>query len=298
MRITIITILFVLLIATHALAQHDIVFINGDHIHGQIVSENTSHITLSSEVLGEITLRKEVIESMKARKPALPDEESKKEIEWIRIAKAGYNITDGNTETSAVSTSLEVNRKTKDDETTFKGNYNESASNDTMDSQLWYTLARYAYSFGKELKWYHFFKNEADHDKFANIDYRIIPASGIGYWFSDELPFVAMAEIGVGWEFTTYNNGTEDSNEAVLIPRALIEWNVVGDAILSEEFTYPSVSDFGEYRFTSITTFSNPISEHLSAEIAMSNKYNSNPAEAAEKNDMMLSSALVVSFWK
>ena len=96
----------------------------------------------------------------------------------------GYNKSSGNTQNSQLSMSLYANRKTDHDEFTIKGNSLYSSSNNNMDAQKWFASMRYAFSF-RERKWYNFYKLESDHDKFANVDYRIVPSAGIGYWFSD-----------------------------------------------------------------------------------------------------------------
>ena len=69
-----------------------------------------------------------------------------------------------------------------------------------MDTQNWYGMLRYAFSFW-ERRWYNFYRLEADHDRFANIDYRIVPSCGIGYWFSDKEDYKAMAELAAQYGY-------------------------------------------------------------------------------------------------
>jgi len=68
-------------------------------------------------------------------------------------------------------------------------------------------MGRYAYSFSEEMKWYHFYKIEGSQDRFANVDSRITPSSGLGYWFSDEDDYKAMVESALGYEHTSYVDG-------------------------------------------------------------------------------------------
>ena len=165
-----------------------------------------------------------------------------------------------------------------------------------MDAQRWNLMSRYAFSFG-EMKWYNFYKAEANHDRFANIDYRIIPSSGVGYWFSDAEDFKAMAELGLGLEYTNYRDATKDETEAVLIPRGFLQKRLWGQSRISEDLTlYPSLEDMGEYRLHSATVFSNPINDALSLELSLINDYDSDPPANIKKHDMRLISSLVYSF--
>ncbi len=102
-------------------------------------------------------------------------------------------------------------------------------------------MARYAYSFGGDLKWYNFYKLEADEDYFADIDYRLTPSTGVGYWFSDTDDLKAMAEMGLGYQYTNYRIEVKSTGEPVLVPRIFIDKRLIAKLHLSEDLTaYPS----------------------------------------------------------
>ncbi|MFH1384108.1 MAG: DUF481 domain-containing protein [Candidatus Omnitrophota bacterium] len=285
------------MVLSTASADQEIFLTNEDRLSGTIIKETNETITLETELLGTIIIDKKNIEKIQSeKKPALEREQSETGIEWTRKFEAGYNVTSGNTKADSFSLSTFINRKTFANETTFKADIFQSSSQDTMDAQRWSTMARYAYSFWKR-KWYHLYKLEVDHDKFANVDYRIIPVTGIGYWFSDALPLKAMVECSTGLEHTEYNNDTEDSDDAILLPRAYIEWQFLGKLSLSEEvFTYVPIDDFGDYRLTSISTFSCPIMDNLSFNIHFVNEYDASPAAGAKKHDKRLTSSIAYEF--
>ena len=90
-----------------------------------------------------------------------------------------------------------------------------------MNAQRYDAMTRYAYSFGKKKKWYNFYKAEVNRDRFANIDVRLIPSTGVGYWFSDSPKWKLFTELGAGVEITDFRRGDEKRDiELVLIPRA------------------------------------------------------------------------------
>jgi len=215
---------------------------------------------------------------------------------WSGDISLGYNKASGNTENSQLSVSGYANRKTDDNEFTSKGNAYYSSSEREMDTQKWYGMARYAFSFWGR-KWYNFYRLEADHDKFADIDYRLIPSAGLGYWFSDTPDWKFMVEVGGGFEHTNFKGATEDSNEAVLIPRVFLEKKLFDRSRISEEvFFYPSVSETGEYRIHSETKFTNPINDNMALEIGLIDDYDSDPPGDTKRNDVRLISSVKYTF--
>ena len=191
---------------------------------------------------------------------------------------------------------LSVHRKTDQDEFHLKGDNYYSSSNKEMNAQQWNAMTRYAYSFWKN-KWYYFYKLEGSHDRFANIDYRIIPSTGLGYWFSDEADWKAMFDVGIGLECTNYRDNTKRDREGVLIPRAFFEKKLVGESRISQDITfYPSLEDTGKMRVHSETALTSPLSEKLSLRFSFIDDYNSEPSGGIKKNDFKFISSLNFSF--
>jgi len=158
-------------------------------------------------------------------------------------------------------------------------------------------MTRYAFSFGKSRKWYNFYKVEGDKNRFANIDYRWVPSTGLGYWFSDADAWKLMVELGIGSSHTYYLDDKEDLHELILIPRAFGEVKFLGESKLAQEvFVYPSLTESGDYRLHAVTTFTNPITNYLALNVSWTNDYNSAPGTDVKKHDMILATALEYSF--
>lgn len=215
---------------------------------------------------------------------------------WEGEISAGYNRSDGNTETSELSTSLMLNRKREVDEFTVKGNVFYSSSDGKMDAKKWYSMSRYAFGFfGNKL--YLFAKMEADHDRFANINYRVMPSGGIGFWISDTEDFKAKVDVGIGLEHTDYRDVTGDTSELTLVPSAFLEKKIFGESKITENVTcYPSLEDSANYRLHSETSFVNPINDKLSLRLSFIEDYDSSPATGTKKNDIRFTSSLVYVF--
>jgi putative salt-induced outer membrane protein YdiY len=237
-----------------------------------------------------------VLRSVPASAAGVPDSPLGKETEviWQREVSVGYNRTSGNTHTSELLAKARINRNRKHvDEITLKGEAFYSSTERKMNAQKWYGMGRYAMSFGGNKNWYWFGRGEADHDRFANIDYRLIPAAGIGYWLFDEPEIKAMAEVGLGLEHTEYRDETENADEWVLVPRAFFEKTLFGKSKITQDlYVYPLIEDINQYRVHSETVFTTPVSEHVSLHISVVDDYNASPAPNVKKNDIRVISSI------
>lgn len=294
--------LIIILFLTYQLdAYADEVYLkNGDRITGEIIKEKGKEISVKTEALGVVSIRKDSVERIvKASVEKLP-EESKEvgEVTWQREVAAGYNRTTGNTRDSQLSISLFISRNKKHvNEITLKGDAYYSSSDRKMNAQKWYGMTRYAFSFGSAKKWYNFYKLESDHDRFADIDYRLIPAAGVGYWFYDLPEVKLLAELAIGLEHTDYRSKTKDRDEAILIPRAFFEKELFVNSKISQDlYFYPALEDFNQYRLRSETILAVALNKKLSLRLNLINDYNSAPPGDTKKNDLRLMSSLAYSF--
>lgn len=272
---------------------------NGDRLTGDVIKEDKDSITIKTEAMGEITISRDSLKRISdSGEETLEIKEDVKEVAWQREISFGYNKSSGNTKVSQVSLSVLIKRKIKQvNEFSLKVDAYYSSSNERMDTQKWYGRGRYAFGFGENREWYNFYKFESDHDRFANIDYRIIPAAGIGYWFYALEELKVMAEVGLGLEHTTYRDQTEDSDEIVIASRAFFEKELFGNSKISQDvFLYPAIDDLSIFRLHSETTLETSVNEKLALRLSLINDYNSNSPGSAKKNDVRLISSITYSF--
>lgn len=267
---------------------------NGDRVSGEIIEQSDENLSVKTDAMGTILIKRDFVEYIGGvDKEILVKAEEKL---WQREASLGYNKSSGNTQNNQFSLRFCANRKTDHNEFTIKADNFYSSSNKKMDTQKWYGMGRYASSFWKN-KWYNFYKIEGSHDRFANIDYRIVSATGVGYWFSDQPDWKAMVEAGVGLEHTNFRDTTKDSNEMILVPRAFFEKNIFAGSRISQDLIlYPYLEDTGEYRIHSETSLVTPISDKLSMQLSLIADYNSVPSEDTKKKDMRFISSLRYAF--
>ncbi|MBL7132350.1 MAG: DUF481 domain-containing protein [Candidatus Omnitrophica bacterium] len=267
---------------------------NGDRVSGEIIGQSDENISVETDSMGTILIKRDFVDYIDSvDKETLAEAEEKL---WQREISLGYNKSSGNTQNNQFSLRFYANRKTDHDEFTIKADNFYSSSNKKMDTQKWYGMGRYAFSFWKN-KWYNFYKIEGSHDRFANIDYRIVSATGMGYWFSDQPDWKAMVEVGVGLEHTNFRDTTKDSNEMILVPGAFFEKKLFAGSRISQDLVlYPYLEDMGKYRLYSETSLVNPINDKLSLQLSLIADYNSTPPKDTKKRDMRLISSLTYAF--
>ncbi len=303
-KITLFTLM--LFIAAAGARADEVTLANGDRLSGRILSEDKTTITLEHEAAGTITLKRAFVKKVQRAEPeaeiaeaAAPEApaEVKPDREWKRELALGASISSGNTEEEQFSGKLFANGKGPEDEWTFSASGYLSESDGEAKAERYDGMGRYGASFGDQLAWYHFYMAEATHDRFANIKLRLTPSAGVGYWFSDEEKWKAMAEAGLGVEWTRFRDNTARRTDPVGMTRAFVEKHFSGNSILTQNFTlWPNLSDVAEYRFKSETVFTNPVTERLNLKFSLVDEYQSEPGAGTKKNDVRLTSELELSF--
>jgi len=214
---------------------------------------------------------------------------------WKQEVSAGYSQKTGNTQNSQMNAAYQGIRTTPGSELTAKASTLYSSQKNKMDGQKHTGSLRYAPKLD-DTDWFGFGMFAAEHDRFAGVDYRLVPSIGTGYWFSNTETWKVSAELGLGYEYNNYSNGTDEEN-TLLIPRAYAEKTVFDKACLSEELImYSSLEDAAEYRLRSETKFTNPLSDTLSLRVSFIDEFNTGPIGDAKKNDTQFMVSLVYAF--
>jgi len=282
------------------IVRADVIYLkNKDKITGEVFEETGESVSINTEALGVVSIKRDSIERISnviEERIEKNKEDDIQKINWKKEISLGYNKSSGNTESSQLTLATFINRKTIRDEFTIKGDIYYSSSNKIMDAQRWFAMVRNDFNFW-ENKWYNFYKLDADHDRFANVDYRLIPSTGVGYRFSDTLKWKAKIEGGLGFEHTSYRDATKNSGEATLLGRGFLEKTFFNHQSITQDITlYPSLKNTGEFRLHSETSLISPINEKLSLRFSFIDDYDSDPKGNIKNNDLRLTSFLAYSF--
>ncbi len=293
---------------------------NGQKIEGTIVDQTPRSLILQSDVVGKLAVdraivQRYVVEEIKKggkEDSFLEDEKKEPKVtavkakhkaviqaldDWERKFSMGYSMTAGNSEASQLNMNLDLHKRSPADEWIIGWAHSFSSSQGKMDSRKFDGLIRYAYSFGQNLRWYHFAKMQGSQDRFADIDYRLVPSTGLGYWFKDQKDFKLMAETALGFQHTNYRKDKEAKNEFILIPRFFMEKHLLEGLHVNTSATfYPSLSDPGVYRSQYKAELTNAINDRSAMKFSFTKDYNSDPPEDVKRSDYAVVSSFEYSF--
>lgn len=201
--------------------------------------------------------------------------------EWKGDVFAGYSLTSGNTDKSSANFTAQASKQFEKSVFSLKGNMLYSETNKNMDTQKWDGLAKYALDFGGANKWFSFYQLLVDHDYFADINYRMTPAAGIGYHIASSEDWAWDVDAGLGYRITRYRvNKAQNDEVLTAIAHTFMKKKVFTNAFVSEDFTvYPGLKSGSAVVCRSETAFTNPLSEEFDLQLKYIVDYNSEPAE-------------------
>lgn len=216
---------------------------------------------------------------------------------WSGDMTLGYTQTNGNTEKSSFNISGSAKKVFNSSELSIKGDVYTASTDDQLDDQKWSSLVRYDIKFGEDDRWFNSYQVLGDHDRFADVDYRITPSVGIGYWLYKEEDFSWMVEGSLGYEMTTYRSSKPDDESAVALGHTKIEKKIFDNAKIAEDFTIIPALESGEgFRIKSETELTNPISESMDLSVKYVLDYDSEPSDGKKKTDSRIVTGVKYSF--
>lgn len=222
--------------------------------------------------------------------------EEEKSSTWKKDISLGYNRTTGNTQASEFSFSGTVKNVMENSEFSARADVYYASTNKKMDSQKWSAALRYFFNYGDANQWFNSYQLLVDHDRFSDIDYRMTPSVGVGYWFSNTDDCKKMLEASIGYEATNYRSNKADDKDAVFIARGYLEKKIFETSTISEDVSViPSLEGNGT-RIKSETVFTNPLKENLDLNVKFIVEHDTKPSAGIKKTDTRFVTGIKYSF--
>lgn len=224
---------------------------------------------------------------------------------WAGGAALGLTLARGNSDTTNLTTSFTLGRKTLNDLIALSESsvYTTSTPAATVSADAIIGTALYHRNLSKNL--FAFVSADFVHDQLQGLNLRQIYSAGLGRNLINSPNTTLDVEAGLNYTRESY------SGTATLAPGLTINRNLVA-ITTGEDFThrfskvtsldehfffYPDLSNPGQYRFTLTTDANTRISSWLSWQISLNDLYVSNPPIPGTKsNDVILSTGLAVTF--
>jgi len=199
----------------------------------------------------------------------------------------GGKISGGNTQSQSLNLDFVLNRNlVYKYELTVKGELNRGSSAGTLTTFNGKTTARLAHSITRRV--YNFYRLDAQHDQFQDINLRLIPTIGIGYWFVNKKEFQAKAETAIGYQ-KQYLIGQGDNDMAILrLSYDLLLWGV----FTNDLDVYISASNLNDYRATNTAELKHKINSHYALKAKYKHEYDNMPASGVKENDSVFTTSI------
>lgn len=306
-------------LACSGAAADEIFLQNGDRITGEVVEATDETVTLRTEGLGTVTIDRSFIrEELPAAEHEIPEPpadpapepepppapespasagaepEVVAEKPWHGSVSGGINARKGNTSSESASGRFNLSRRQGPNELFLNGDTYFASSDHKMTAMKMLGGVRYDRYFEPANRgWYGLIRFEADQDRFADINQRLIPGTGPGYAFFNTEDFKIKFETAAGFAQTNFRDTTANRFEALLIPRFFFESRIYGQSRFTQDVNvYSSLAEDGGYRIRSESTVEAPFFDRLKLRLSLIDDYNSNPSAGAEKNDIRLISSV------
>ncbi len=258
-----------------------------------------------SSVLILVAVLMVTLPTMQAADPPPPPENV-----WFGGVNVGLNMTSGNSETLTTNLSFLAEWRSKLNEFKFgiEGNYGEAEVEKDDGRFVNETTVQNGRVFSdyKRLfheKMYAYLGLEANHDRIADLDYRFLAGPGFGYFFVKTSEMSWGADIGATYIRTEYDYDEEDLSEEkdpdtiALKVTERLEWKLGKTSRIWKGIEYlPSFEDFSIYLLNAELGVEAGLSDRFTIRLVAQDKYNSDPKDDNEHNDLILTAGVGYKF--
>ncbi len=269
------------------------------------VTTSGGKIEIQTQDAGKVTTSKAAIQLIRSREEqAAYQAEIDRKLNpklgdlWSGTADAGLSLTRGNADTLTISLGTQAARTTPRDKWSV---YAAAllAKNRTNGISLTTASAirggvRYDFNLSKRL--FAFALADLDHDKFQNLDLRLVLGGGLG--FHAKKTERTTLDIFGGGTFNQefFSTGLTRRSAEGLVGEELSHKLSKTIALTERAAFYPNLSDLGEYRLTFDSSVVTRLSKLLGYQITLSDRFQSNPLPGIKKNDLLLTTGIRLTF--
>ena len=136
-----------------------------------------------------------------------------------------------------------------------------------------------------------------EHDEQERLNYRIQGMGGYRRRLIHKESHTLFGEIGGGVRHDEFR--VDPTTQPFLYLGVDFKWQITKQLLYEQIIRlFPSLSEFGEYRFTWLSTFTTPIGDRWDLRLTVLDQFNSDPVGGVKENDIQVTLALVFTFNK
>lgn len=256
------------------------------------VQSSDDKFQVRTEESGEISLARDAVQVMRS------PEEQKLAQAWSGFVDTGLSLTRGNSKTTTYNLGASADRTTERDKVTvyavslFAKSTTAGVSLDTAKAVR--GGLRYDFNLSKQI--FAFAFTDLEYDKFQQLNLRNVLGGGIGYHLIKTEATMLDLFGGASFNQEFFTNDITRRTAEVLVGNEL-SYKLTGNVVFKERLAiYPNVSDLGEFRGQFDTSLLTKLNNWLGWQITLSDRYLSNPLPGIQKNDLLMTTGLRLTF--
>jgi hypothetical protein len=219
---------------------------------------------------------------------------------WTANFDLAFGFTDATTDTTSLSTALELRRKKKPFDFFFGGYYFFRTSKESGESRVTdenRLLGRARLDRDLSERTFAFGQVTAEYDEIQNLSLRTDPVVGVGYRFVDREKLMISGRSGPGYVYQRYFGGDTENYFTILFGGDLEADLPYGSKLRWGAEYLPEISDWqGNYLIRTFANWTMPIIGWLDFKIAVFDTYNNRPSDDTDRNTFTTTAGLSFRF--
>jgi putative salt-induced outer membrane protein YdiY len=210
---------------------------------------------------------------------------------WTGNISAGVTSTQGNTKTTAINSSINLQRRSDKDRTQVGLDYAKGRQEDPdtgtkiTTEDWWRSKGKYDYFFSKKM--YGYVGTRYETDKIALLDRRMLIGGGGGYQWIESDDMKLSTEAGLASLYEKFDNQPKSNSELTAQAGYNLEKRLAKNIKFLHDLTYyPSFENLSDYYLTSTGEFRLRFTERMFLNFKTIFSYDSTPAPGKGGTDV------------
>lgn len=220
---------------------------------------------------------------------------------WSGGADVGVALTSGNSDTTNIAIGLAATRRTSNDKTSIYAASIYNRDSTSGESRTVANTVRGGVRYDRDInrRFFGYVFNDLEHNGLQDLTLRFVLGGGLGYHAirneRTELDLLG----GAAWNREFFKGDFNDRSSAEAQLGQTLTHRFSPRVSLKEQFyIFPNLSEGGEYRINFDASLITDISRRIGWQLTLSDRYLSNPPPGLEKNDLLLTTGLKITFGK
>ena len=220
---------------------------------------------------------------------------------WTGGADVGFALTSGNSDTTNLAIGLSATRQTSNDKTSIYAASIYNRDNTSGDSRTIANTVRGGVRYDRDInrKFFGYVFTDLEHNGLQDLTLRFVLGGGLGYHAirneRTELDLLG----GLAWNREYFKGDFNDRSSAEAQAGQTLSHRISSRMSLKEAlFIFPNLTDGGRYRINFDAALVTDVSRRIAWQLTLSDRYLSDPPPGLEKNDLLLTTGLKITFGK